>query len=213
MACGSPKTINQSKPMNTDLFAQEIIQLKEADLDLRSKLVKAGKLSNGYNPEMETLHIQNAKKLNSIIERIGYPTPEKVGQEASDAAWIIIQHAISLPRFMKRCATLLKKAVEENEIDPKNLAYLTDRIAMFEGTKQLYGTQFDWDENGEMSPYSYDDLSEVNERRRSLGLNSVQEQTAVMRKRINEENQHPPNDLLERKLEYDKWRKKVGWIK
>jgi len=199
--------------MNTDLFAQEIIQLKEADGNFRNKLVKAGKLSNGYNPDMENLHIQNAKKLNSIIEHIGYPTPEKVGQEASEAAWIIIQHAISLPSFMKRCATLLKKAVAENETDPKNLAYLTDRIAMFEGNKQIYGTQFDWDENSEMSPYPYDDLLKVNERRKLLGLNSLEEQTKEIRKRIKDENQHPPKDLLERKREYDKWRKKVGWIK
>ena len=44
---------------------------------------------------------------------------------------------------------LLEVAVSENKADPKNLAYLTDRVALFEGKPQLYGTQFDWDENGE----------------------------------------------------------------
>jgi hypothetical protein len=59
---------------------------------------------------------------------------------------------------MKKCKMLCENAVNENKADPKNLAYLTDRIAVFEGEPQLYGTQFDWDENRELSPNLFDDL-------------------------------------------------------
>ncbi|MBK8081497.1 MAG: hypothetical protein IPK25_15205 [Saprospiraceae bacterium] len=46
----------------------------------------------------------------------------------------------------------METAVSEGKADAKSLAYLTDRIAVLEGKLQLYGTQYDWDNNGNMSP-------------------------------------------------------------
>jgi hypothetical protein len=160
---------------------------------------------------MEKLHNRNAEILNGIIDEIGYPTIEKVGKEANDATWLIIQHSIGKPDFMKKCAKLLEKAVSEKKANEVNLAYLSDRIAVFQNRKQLYGTQFDWDKNGKLSPQLYDDLSKVNKRRKSIGLNSLDEQTEIIRKRVNEENQTPPIDFEKRKKEYEIWKREVGW--
>lgn len=162
---------------------------------------------------MAALHNQNAIILNDIIEKIGYPTVDKVGKEANEAAWLIIQHSIGRPEFMKKCAELLESAVVEEKANPQNIAYLTDRIAIFEGNPQLYGTQFDWDGNGELCPSHYDDLIQVNERRKSVGLNSLEEQTELIRKRAKSENQLPPIDFEKRKQEAEQWKKEVGWIK
>jgi len=194
-------------------IAELIIELKNADLTLRDKLVQSGLLSEGYNEEMMELHTKNAEILNGILDTIGYPTIDKVGIEASEAAWLIIQHAIGQPTFMKKCVELLEIAVSENEADPKNLAYLTDRIAAFEEKPQLYGTQFDWDENGELSPNLFDDLSKVNERRKSIGLNTLEEQTDILRCQAKQENQSPPKDFEKRKQEIEHWKKNVGWNK
>lgn len=147
------------------------------------------------------------------MEQIGYPTPDNVGEEASRAAWLIIQHGIGQPDFMIKAARLLKQAVNENKAEPQSLAYLTDRIAVFEGKPQLYGTQYDWDKNGILNPNEYDDLGKVNIRRKAMGLNTLEEQTEIMRKRAKYEKQQPPGDAEERKQAYDQWRKSVGWIK
>jgi len=194
-------------------IAEQLVELKNKDLELRSKLIKNGKLGNGYHEEMEKLQNQNAAILNETIETIGYPTIDKVGQEASEAAWLVIQHSIGQPNFMKKCLKLLGKAVSENKANPINLAYLTDRIALFEGKLQLYGTQFDWDKNGELSPHDFDDLAKVNQRRKLIGLNTLEKQTAIIRRRAKEENQTPPKNFEKRKEEIDEWRKSVGWIK
>lgn len=198
--------------MNT-VIAKKIIELKNKDLKLRNELIKKKELSNGYNEEMEALHNANAKELSQIIDEIGYPTIDKVGKEASEAAWLIIQHAIGQPEFMKKSAEMLKKAVQENKADPICLAYLTDRIAVFEDNPQLYGTQFDWDINGKMNPNQVDDMEKVNQRRKNLGFNSIQEQIEIMQERVRKENQMPPEDFEKRKQEYNIWRKSVGWIK
>lgn len=194
-------------------IAERIIELKNSDLELRAKLVEGGQLFEGYNAEMAKLHNKNAEILNNIIDTIGYPSIEKVGNEASDASWLIIQHSIGQPVFMRKCLKLLEKAVRENKADPKNLAYLTDRTAVFEGRPQVYGTQFDWDENGELNPHPFDDINSVNERRKSIGLNSIEEQTEIIRKRAVIENDLPPKDPEKRKQEKNEWRRAVGWIK
>ena len=199
--------------MDLEKISQTILRLKEKDDKLRAKLMENKTLSNGYNREMKAIHNSNAKRLNRIIDVIGFPTSEKIGEEASNAAWLIIQHSIGQPDFMKKWAALMAIEVKNGQADKINFAYLTDRVAVFEGNPQRYGTQFDWDENGEMSPAKIDEYDKVNERRKAIGLNSLEEQIKVMRERVKTENQRPPKDYEERKREYDEWRKSVGWIK
>lgn len=199
--------------MDYKSIAEIIIDLGNNDLEFREKLVQKGQLGEGYNKGMEELHNRNAKVLNDIIDTIGYPTPDKVGKEASEAAWLVIQHSIGQPTFMRKCAALLEDAVRKNKVSPKNLAYLTDRIAVSEGKPQLYGTQFDWDVNGDLSPNLFDDLAKVDQRRKSIGLNTLEEQTLIIRRQAKNENQLPPADFEKRKKEIDEWRRKAGWIK
>lgn len=201
------------KNINHKSIAEKIIELKNADLNLRDKLIQNGQLGEGYNEEMEQLHNRNAEILNDIIDTIGYPTIDKIGKEAATAAWLVIQHSISKPHFMKKCAKLLEVATIENKVEPKNLAYLSDRIASFEGKPQHYGTQFDWDENGELSPNIFDDLRKVNQRRKRLGLNTLEAQTASIRREAKKENHSAPIDFEKRKQVFEEWKRKTGWIK
>jgi hypothetical protein len=194
-------------------IAKRIIDLKNTDLELRDRLAQNRQLGEGYNEEMEKLHIKNAKILNEIIDTIGYPTIDKVGKEASEATWLIIQHSIGQSDFMKKCVELLENAVSEDKVDPKNLAYLTDRIAVLEGKQQRYGTQFDWDENGELNANPFDELAKVNQRRTSIGLTTLEEQTIIMRREAKNENQSSPTDFEKRTRKIHEWRKVVGWIR
>ncbi|MCR9064281.1 MAG: hypothetical protein NXI00_09970 [Cytophagales bacterium] len=90
-------------------FADQLITLRNADLAFREKLAKSGQLGEGNHAEMAKIHKHNAEALDEIMETIGYPSIDKVGQEASAAAWLIIEHVIGHPQFMKKCTVLLKK--------------------------------------------------------------------------------------------------------
>lgn len=198
--------------MNYKVVAGILIKMKNEDLELRAKLLESGEMGTGYNDEMEQLHTANKERLDEIIKRIGYPTIEKVGKEANEAAWLIVQHSIGHPKFMKNCLELLENEVNDTMESKRNLAYLSDRIAVFENKKQRYGTQFDWDENGDLSPNKFDDLTKVNQRRNAIGLNTLEEQTLIMRRQAKEENQLAPKDFKEREQLYNEWRRKKGWI-
>ena len=179
---------------------------------MRDRLIKEGKLFDGYNKEMEELHISNAHRLNEIIDQYGFPSLEKVGKEASKAAWLVVQHAISLPSFMKKYRDMIMSTQDLGQHSKEQLAYLSDRIAVYEERPQLYGTQFDWDSAGKLSPQVYDDLVEVNKRRKSIGWNSLEEQTQIIRSQAQKDNNHCPTDLESRRHQIKLWKYKVGWL-
>lgn len=190
-------------------FSEKIIELYKKDLELREKLILKGDLFDGYHLELKKLHNENAEELKKIIEIIGFPNNKNFDEKTINATWLIIQHAIEKPDFMKFC---LKKMNDNKDFNSIKIAYLTDRIAFFEGKPQQFGTQFDWDEFGNLSPHLYDDLKKVNKRRKSIGLDSIQEQTEIIRNQAIKENQKPPINFKKRKEEFNIWRKKVGWI-
>jgi len=198
--------------MKHSSHAATLIAMQEADLAYREKLIQQGLLGKGYNAGMEKLHLEHATQLEKIIAEIGYPTSKKVGQQASEAAWLIVQHAISWPDFMKKCSRLLEQEVAQGNGNQKNLAYLIDRIATLEEKLQSYGTQFDWNEKGVLDPLPMEDISLVNARRKNLGLPTVEEQTKLLRQRAKQEGQQPPPDIKKHLAELRAWKLKVGWI-
>lgn len=193
----------------TDDIAQRLADMAAADLRKRGELIAAGTLFDGYHPDMESLHIANAKELDSIIDAVGWPHRGIAGADGADAAWLIAQHAVSLPDFQRKVLRLLKE--NAGDVPPAQIAMLEDRIRRFEGKPQLYGTQFDWDDNGQLSAGVIEDEANVDRRRANVGLNSLKERTEEMRRRAENEGDKPPADMAKRRKDMDAWAKKVGW--
>ncbi|MFS0727661.1 DUF6624 domain-containing protein [Paenibacillus sp. 1P07SE] len=191
------------------LILQEMLK---DDFQKRDELIERGSLFIGYHPEMEQIHVINSKKLEQIINEFGFPTKSKVGKESATAAWTIVMHSISNPPFMKKILALLKSPQYKDQVDLKELAYFEDRIRVFERKPQIYGTQFDWDENDLLSPYPIENFKRVNQLREKIGLLPIEEQTEIMRERARIEGNQPAKNYLERVKEIEEWAKKVRWI-
>lgn len=196
--------------MNTPL-SLELIELARQDVQLRNDLADNGALFNGYHPRMKELHDANARRLSQIIEQHGWPGKSKVGEEAAHAAWLILQHAISNPELQRKCFPMLVEQVGAGEMQPVELAMLEDRIRCFEGRQQRFGTQFDWDENGEMSPLPVDDAQLVEERRKKIGLPPLGIATLEKREEVKKSGELPPSDYQQYQLERNEWLKANGW--
>lgn len=182
-------------------IAESLIKMADHDLVVRESLLQKNLLSPGYHPEMEQLHRRHSALLDEIIDAIGYPTVIKVGQEANEAAWLIVQHAISEPHFMKKCYNLLS---EDPNASPKQLAYLYDRICYFEGRPQKFGTQFD-----DSGIYPVQNREETIRLREELGLAPYDHEMII----TTADSKTNQDDLHDGKEEFNLWRKKVGWIK
>jgi hypothetical protein len=190
---------------------KELLALAAVDRRVRAELAAAGSLGDDYHPRMQEVHDRNAARLGQIIAEHGWPGRSLVGEEGSHAAWFILQHAIAQPALQRQGLELLRRAAEQGEVAPAQVAYLQDRICFFEGRPQVYGTQYDWDQAGELNPHPVEDPAGVDERRRSVGLGTLAENTRRMQESVARSGETPPADWAEYQEKSLQWARSVGW--
>lgn len=146
------------------LLSEELILLAQKDQKLR---LNTGKVLS-CKRSTEKTDKKNTKRLEKIINKIGWPTVGKVGKEASYAAWLIAQHSDWDVAFQERCLRLILE--EKNDVLQSNIAYLTDRVAVNRKKPQVYGTQFYKNTKGAMVPHPIRNAAGLSIRREKMGL-------------------------------------------
>jgi hypothetical protein len=131
----------------------------------------------------ETVDLKNTNKLKKIIEKYGWPDEALVGKEGCEAAWLIAQHADHDIAFQTSCLSLMK--TKKKTIPHVQIAYLTDRIHVNKGEKQIYGTQFYFDKKkNKLLPRPISEKPKLEARRKRIGL----EPFLTYTKRLQEKN-------------------------
>ena len=196
-------------PIN-EVLRDQLIHMRNCDDEMRDAILRRGSLYDGYDEDMEALHIENAQSLKLIIDQHGWPGRTLVGEDGATAAFVIAQNAISLPGTQLFFLERLKVGVAENEANPIHLACLQDRVLFNQGKPCLYGMLFDWDESGELIA-NVDDVEKVNQRRQELGIRPLAEALDRHKKEIINEGGGPPKNIPEHKRKAAAWAKRVGW--
>ena len=195
-----------------EALRRDLLEMARLDRSVRAELVASGTLFDvGYEPRMARIHQRNAQRLWRIIESVGWPGTDLVGSDGAEAAWLILQHAISEPDLLRLALPLLTTAAREGKADPAHAAKLEDRIRFFEGRPQRYGTQLDWDADGNLSPGEVDDPQQLAERRDAVGLPTLEEQIAAARTRATAEGERPPPDYEAYADTRNDWASRAGW--
>ena len=118
----------------------------------------------------------NALRMAEILDEFGWPGWSLVGEDGAFAAWLLIQHADFNLDLQKRGLAMLRAAVEADDADPSDLAYLIDRVLVAEGKPQIYGTQLSIDEQGVITPRTpIEDEENVDARRAEMGLGTLED--------------------------------------
>ncbi len=117
----------------------------------------------------------HADRLKEIVDHIGWPTREMVGLKATQAAYMVIQHAGHDNDFQNRCLALMVDLVEQGELPASYVALLTDRIRVFQDQPQVFGTQMSMapNEHGVMVPtptVPIEDPEHLDDRRKLMGM-------------------------------------------
>jgi hypothetical protein len=185
--------------------------MAEEDLRVRTELEREGVLFDGYHPRMEVVHRRNAKRLLAILSETGWPGRSTVGEDGARAAWLVLQHSIGTPQLMRRGLTLVQESVRTGEATPTEAAMLEDRIRILSGLPQIYGTQFDWDENGVMNPEPIEEADTVDARRGAIGLPPLADRLREIRDQVARSGEKAPSDLHARRREKERWAREVGW--
>lgn len=159
--------------INEDL-RRELLEMRAEDTRVRQELLESGELGGSYVPRMEAVHIRNASRLRELIAEYGWPDEAIAGKDGAEAAWIIVQHAIGEPEFQRQMLRLLQACADTNRVPRWHAAYLEDRISMYEGRAQRFGTQWmDDPRDGRIRPWKIAKPEQVNELRSEVGLDPL----------------------------------------
>lgn len=185
-----PKTPSVKEPALRD----ELLKRTKTDQEARHALINFMKANNNLDISkldqekqkeyMKLFHdVTNADQENTIwfkeiIEKHGWLTFTMVGKEGAQSAWLLVQHADADPKFQRHCLDLMAKS-PRNEVSLSNLAYLTDRVLLAEGKKQLYGTQF-IRLLGKLQPRPLEDEQNVDKRRAEMGLSTLADYVKIL---------------------------------
>jgi len=164
------------------------------DTELRDELIRLGMADQaarlGFNVETATdtarlrvvLGIDSSltNRLRRIVAERGWPGRSLVGQDAADAAFLIVQHSPSDP-FQRDMLPVLTAAADSGEAAAADVAMLTDRVLTHEGRPQLYGTQFRIVDGG-LEPFAIEDPAHLDARRQRAGLLPMAEYVEILRR-------------------------------
>ena len=144
-------------------------QTPKDSLDLIAKRIKVDPtyFKNNYKSVSVTLDGENIKRVEEIIAKYGYPGKALVGTPENRAAWIVIQH--SSPQVIQKYLPMLREAVKNGDLDRQSLALTEDRNLMYQGKKQIYGSQF-FEVNGKPAFWPIENSEKVNELRKEAGF-------------------------------------------
>ncbi len=165
----------QNESVEFPEIAEELKVMHVVDQDMREKGII------DFEQWDENIDKNNTERMKQIIVQIGWPTVSKVGKEGAKYAWLLVQHADHDVEFQKSCLILMKEQ-NTDEVELRDIAYLTDRICVNSNIPQVYGTQFR-DTNDVFTPKEIEDIEHVDERRKQMGLGTLEEGIELMYKK------------------------------
>ena len=185
-----------------------LLDMEARDLALRSELTASGQLTEAYHPRLEELHRANASRLRQIIAVFGWPGVALVGEKGARAAWRIALNSISEPAFMRQCRDLIDAASQRKDAPRWQFAIIDDRIRVYEGIPQRYGTQLRVGPKGGLEPHPLENESRINSMRMQAGLPPLAQTLAKARAQP----QPTPAEQARRDAAELEFRRAVGWI-
>ncbi|MDY3547022.1 hypothetical protein PG291_00180 [Riemerella anatipestifer] len=125
---------------------QELRELFTPDLkpERKNEILKSYNISEdkfqkfGWNLTVKNDSI-NLIKVEKIIKKYGYPGKKLVGEKLNTAVWYVIQHS-KLP-VIEKYYPLMIKASENGDLGKEHIVMMKDRMLMYQGKEQIYGTQ------------------------------------------------------------------------
>ena len=147
---------------------QNLEAMREADQQAIRDF-RAGKIPSGELGRITRTHVAALKE---IIRSYGFPTIPETSANAYKAAVLIALHSEDID-LMKQLENFLESATADS-VEKSDLAYVADKIRIFEGRPQLYGTQFKKKPDGTIEFLPIENPSAIDERRQKIGLESFE---------------------------------------
>lgn len=183
--------LSDSNVNDKECVKKELQQMVEADQYMRNFYVETPYL-HGYSEDEKKLFYEKAivlmlsldskhtSEVKRLLKTYRWFTISSFDAETDRNAWLLVQHADNEPDFQKDVLKILETFYPDYETDPKNYAYLFDRVAISAHNPSLrvlqkYGTQGECKRPGEWKPFPIENPEQLDQRRFEVGLNPMTE--------------------------------------
>ncbi|RNI31086.1 hypothetical protein EFB08_00670 [Rufibacter latericius] len=133
---------------------------------------------NAFMLKMRQVDSVNQVQVQKILQQYGWLPKSKIGDKAADGLFLVVQHAPS--PVIEKYLPELKKMAQKGEASIISAAMMEDRLLMYQGKKQVYGTQASSmnRKDGSMGIWPIADSKNVNARRKAIGFRETVEEYA-----------------------------------
>jgi len=167
------------KDYNWDLV-KLLDEIYDKDQGIRKEL-KVLQSQYAFDSEPMKLFLKRWRQVDSlneimvtkILDEHGWLGKEIVSPRGNSALFLVIQHA-PLETQLKYLP-MMREAVEKGNANASSLALLEDRTNLRQGKKQIYGSQISTGPDGMQYVMPLEDPIHVNERRKSVGLGTLED--------------------------------------
>lgn len=172
----------------------ELLSIEQRDQAARNALL-TDRQNLTLLGQMNRTDSEDLARVDAIIAKHGWPGKSLVGSEASQAAWLVIQHNNAATQ--KKYLPMMTKAAEAGELDRGKVAMTTDRVLVSEGKAQLYGSAFK-EVNGQFVPETIQDEKNLDARRKEAGLGPFAGYAAELSETYSQPQQKKPSTIVAR---------------
>ena len=165
---------NYDKPLQAKLIA-----IFDEDQTIRREYIAAQTQYGRESKQVDSLgnimmfkDSVNLILIKEILDTHGWVGPDKVGGQANQTLFLVIQHADLATQ--QKYLPMMREAVKNKNASSNSLALLEDRVALGEGKRQLYGSQIGYDDSTQKSyVLPLEDPDNVDKRRAEMGLGPI----------------------------------------
>ena len=184
-AIGMQAQTARSTSVANPALRQELLERYKRDQAVRDEWIRKGvqHTDAAVMARVEAVDSENTARMRHIIKQYGWPGPELVGKDGTEAAFILVQHAD--PAFQREVLPLVRDAYQANKLSGQDYALLLDRVLVREGKLQVYGTQaksFDQWKGHEPVLEPIEDEANIDRRRAEVGLPALAEYLVMLKR-------------------------------
>jgi hypothetical protein len=181
IACNNRSSEN-NEVLDYESFASSLDSIMALDQGIRKKFMDAMQANEEIEfslyGEMNRIDSSNQAWVIDKLQKYGWPEKSKIGDNAARAVFLVIQHAelSDIETYYPQ----LQALADKDEARPVHAAMMLDRMLMYQGKKQVYGTQSSRQLRGDGSwvIWPVEDPESINERRKAVGFTDTVEETA-----------------------------------
>ncbi len=161
---------------------QELHRIHQRDQQIREAITAVGMESLAAVPlfkQMRGIDSVNQVYVRHLLTTSGWPARSQVGDTAARTIYLVVQH--SSRALIAQQLPALRKLVKQGEARATDAATMEDRLRMFSGKKQRYGTQAaNWVRpDGTRVIWPIQRPVQVNRDRQQVGFSTTVEQNAA----------------------------------